>query len=61
MNAFKSHILDALQEHGHTLLGISFKLFLLFRTTCMGYAQESSFFVKILHLALLEISFIGYA
>jgi len=61
MNAFKTYMLDALQEHVHTLLRISFKLFLLIHKTCMGYVQEYSFFVKTLYLALREISFIGHA
>ena len=61
MNAFKTYMLDASQEHAHTLLGISFNLFLLIHKTRMGYAHESSFFVKTLYLALLEISFIRYA
>ena len=60
MNAYKTYMLDASQEHGHTLLRTSFKLFLLIHNTCMGYAQKSSFFVKTLYLALLEISFIRY-
>jgi len=36
MNAFKTYKLDAAQEHGHTLFGISFKLFLLVHKTCTG-------------------------